>query len=211
VKSARLRLLILLAIALPAACAAGCGHVPRIIVLKDPLSAPEHVDLGVAYERKGELDLALKEYEKALRKDPKMFQARVDRGNVFLAKGEYGKAREEYLRALEIRPGDPEATNNLAWAALRSGKELPDALARMEAVSSGPGGRSAPMLDTLGSLRMRLGKPEAAEEAFAAAEEACRAAGEAPGGCPETVRREIGEHREALRRAFPRAVPPLVK
>jgi tetratricopeptide (TPR) repeat protein len=94
--------------------------VPKIIVLEDPLTAVEHVELGVAYERKGELDLALREYEMALRKDRKFFLARLNLGNVFLAKKEYGKAREEYLRALELRPGDPEATNNLSWAALDS-------------------------------------------------------------------------------------------
>ena len=118
--------------------AGGCSRVPRIIVLEDPLTAAEHVELGVAYERKGELDLARREYERALRMDGKFYRARVNLGNVFLAKKEYGKAREEYLLALELRPGDAEATNNLSWAAILSGEGIDDALARMEGVVSGP-------------------------------------------------------------------------
>jgi tetratricopeptide (TPR) repeat protein len=118
--------------------AGGCFRVPKIIVLEDPLTAAEHVELGVAYERKGELDLAQREYERALRKDGKLFRARVNLGNVFLAKKEYGKAREEYLQALESRPGDAEATNNLSWAAIYSGEGIEEALARMESVVSAP-------------------------------------------------------------------------
>ena len=118
--------------------AGGCSRVPRIIVLEDPLTAAEHVELGVAYERKGELDLARREYERALRMDGKFYRARVNLGNVFLAKKEFGKAREEYLLALELRPGDAEATNNLSWAAILSGEGIEDALARMEGVVSGP-------------------------------------------------------------------------
>ena len=118
--------------------AGGCSRLPKVIVLSDPLTAAEHVDLGVAYERKGELDLAQREYERALRKDKKFYRARVNLGNIFLAKKEYGSAREEYLLALELRPGDAEATNNLAWAAIFSGEGIDEALARMESVVSGP-------------------------------------------------------------------------
>jgi Tfp pilus assembly protein PilF len=190
--------------------AGGCSRLPRIIVLEDPLTAAEHVDLGVAYERKGELDLAQREYERALKMDKKLFQARVNLGNVFLAKKEYGKAREEYLRALELRPGDAVVTNNLSWAAILSGEGIDEALARMELVVSGPGGRRPIFLDTLGVLRMRANRPGAAEEAFALAETLCREAGTAPregvgGGapCPEEVLREIGDHRKELRSRFP--------
>ena len=190
--------------------AGGCSRVPRIIVLEDPLTAAEHVELGVAYERKGELDLARREYERALRKDGKFYRARVNLGNIFLAKKEYGKAREEYLLALELRPGDAEATNNLSWAAIFSGEGIDEALARMESVVSGPGGRRPALLDTLGVLRMRANRPGEAEEAFALAETLCRQAGAAPregvngdAPCPEEVLREIEDHRRELRSRFP--------
>ena len=158
----------------------GCSRIPRIIVLEDPLTAAEHVQLGVAYERKGELDLAQREYERALRKDGTFYRARVNLGNIYLAKKEFGKAREEYLLALELRPGDPEAANNLSWAAILSGEGIDEALARMEAVVSGPGGHQPIFLDTLGVLRMRANRPGEAEEAFALAETLCRKAGAAP-------------------------------
>jgi Tfp pilus assembly protein PilF len=190
--------------------AGGCSRIPRIIVLSDPLTATEHVELGVAYERKGELDLARREYERALEKDGKFYRARVNLGNIFLAKKEFGKAREEYLLALELRPGDAEATNNLSWAAIFSGEGIDEALARMESVVSGFGGRRPTLLDTLGVLRMRANRPGEAEEAFALAETLCRQAGVAPregvnddGPCPEEVLREIEDHRKELRRRFP--------
>ncbi len=190
--------------------AGGCSRVPRVIVLSDPLTAAEHVELGVAYERKGELDLARREYESALRKDGKLYRARVNLGNVFLAKKEYGKARKEYLRALELRPGDAEATNNLSWAAVLSGEGIAEALARMESVVSGPEGRRPALLDTLGVLRMHANRPREAEEAFALAETLCRQAGAIPKEgasvgppCPDEVRREIEEHRKELRGRFP--------
>jgi len=209
--------------------AGGCSRIPKIIVLSDPLTAAEHVDLGVAYERKGELDLARREYERALRKDRKLYRARVNLGNIFLRKKEYGKAREEYLLALELRPGDADATNNLSWAAIFSGEGIDEALARMESVVSGPAppvfpaagvpqqreartgaGPQPALLDTLGVLRMRANRPGAAEEAFALAETLCRQAGAAPkegvngdAPCPEEVLREIEDHRRELRRRFP--------
>ena len=190
--------------------AGGCSRIPKLIVLEDPLTAAEHVDLGVAYERKGELDLALREYERALRKDGKFYRARVNLGNVYLAKKEYGKAREEYLQALELRPGDAEATNNLSWAAIFSGEGIEEALTRMESVVSAPGGRQPIFLDTLGVLRMRASQPVEAEEAFALAESLCRQAGAAPregvnneAPCAEEVLREIEDHRRELRRRYP--------
>ena len=209
--------------------AGGCSRIPKIIVLEDPLTAAEHVELGVTYERKGELDLAQREYERALRKDGKSYRARVNLGNIFLSKKEYGKARAEYLLALELRPGDAEATNNLSWAAIFSGEGIEEALARMESVVSvsappvvpaagvprqreaGIGAGSRPiLLDTLGVLRMHANRPAEAEEAFALAETLCRQAGAAPregvnddAPCPEEVLREIEGHRRELRSRFP--------
>jgi tetratricopeptide (TPR) repeat protein len=170
--------------------------MPKIIVLEDPLSADEHVALGVAYEKKGGLDLAAREYGRALKKDPSSYLARFNLGNVHLAEKRFDAAREEYLKALEIRPGDPEAVNNLSWAAILSGDGLADALLRMEAVLSDAARRSPPLLDTLGVLLGALSRPADAEGAFAEALSRCEAGDPA---CPESVRAEILRHRDDLR------------
>ncbi|HSQ53780.1 MAG TPA: tetratricopeptide repeat protein [Candidatus Bathyarchaeia archaeon] len=188
----------------------GCGRMPRVIVLEDPLTAGEHLELGVVYEHQGNFDLAIREYERALRKDKDCFQARVNLGNVWLAKKEYGKAREEYGKALAMRPDDPEATNNLAWTAILSGERREEAADRMEAVLARESNRTATLLDTLGVLRMRMGQPDRANEAFAEAERLCLEAGGS--GCPDEVLQEIRDHRaEACGGCLPSAAPPLIK
>ncbi len=204
------RALTLVTLLLLAATALGCGHVPKIIVLEDPLSAEEHIALGVAYERKGELSLAAREYERALAKDKSSFQARVNLGNVRLAEKRYDPARREYLEALSLRPADPEATNNLAWAAILSGSGREEALRRMEAVLSDPKRRTPPLLDTLGVLLGDLSRREEAEVAFAEALRACERGDPA---CTGSVREEIRDHRETLRKRFsaPGGAPPMVR
>jgi len=212
---------LLLAVALT-----GCGRVPRIIVLEDPLSADEHVALGVAYERQGELGPAAREYERALKKDGKSFRARVNLGNVRLAEKLYGEARAEFLKALALRPADPEAANNLAWAAILSGNGREEALLRLDEVFADREPRPPPMdgltpvlLDTRGVLLARMARFAEAESALARAEAACLAAGGSPGivgsspGCPEAVLREIRAHREELRSPLPSPPEgtPLVK
>ncbi|MEW6719878.1 MAG: tetratricopeptide repeat protein [Thermodesulfobacteriota bacterium] len=180
---------------LAAIAVAGCGRMPKIIVLEDPLSADEHVALGVAYEKKGELALAGREYERALKKDGSSFLARFNLGNVRLAEKRYDAAREEYLRALELRPGNPEAVNNLAWAAILSGGGREDALRRLQGVLEDPARRQPPLLDTLGVLLGGMSRVPEAESAFAEALRRCDAGDPA---CTESVRAEILEHRGAL-------------
>jgi tetratricopeptide (TPR) repeat protein len=203
-------LLAALLLATATAMAAGCGHVPKVIVLEDPLSADEHVALGVAYEQQGELALAAREYERALKKDGSSFRARVNLGNVRLSEKRYADAREEYLKALGLRPGEPEATNNLAWAAIRSGTGREDALRRMEAVLSVPAHRSPPLLDTLGVLLGEFSRDSEAGAAFAEGLRRCDAGDPA---CTESVRMELREHAESLRarEGTPGGAPSLVK
>jgi len=217
-----------LAILLLAAALAGCGRVPQIIVLEDPLSADERVALGVAYERKGELGLAAREYGRALKKDGRSFRARLNLGNVRLAEKRYGEARREYLEALSLRPADPEATNNLAWAAILSGNDREEALRRIDAVLAArevhpppADGLTPSLLDTRGVLLTRLARFAEAESAFARAEAACLASNELPGtggsppspACPESVLLEIRTHRRELGNVqpSPSAEPRLIK
>lgn len=89
----------------------GCAS-PRIIVLDDPLSPEEHLNLGVTYEKKGELDNALREYKEASKKLPLAY---LYMGNVYFQQKEYDKAETHYKKAIKKDPANADAYNNLAW------------------------------------------------------------------------------------------------
>ena len=110
--------------ALAATLVGGCGH---LVILRDPLSAAEHNDLGVAYERKGEHDLAAREYQKALRIDSDFARARVNLGNVAAHRARWSEAERCYRRALPHLPEDPDVRNNLAIALLQQNRHLDEA------------------------------------------------------------------------------------
>lgn len=103
-------------------CFCSCS-LPRILVLNDPLTAQEHVNLGVTYERSGELDEALKEYDRASRSLPIAY---LYMGNVFFREKEFAKAEEYYREAID-RTGNPAAYNNLAWLYYTTDKNLDEA------------------------------------------------------------------------------------
>jgi len=94
-----------------ALCLCGCA-LPRIVVLDDPLSPEEHLNLGVAYEQKGELDNALREYREASKKIPLSY---LYIGNVYFQKSEYKEAEFYYKEAIKKDPKNADAYNNLAW------------------------------------------------------------------------------------------------
>jgi tetratricopeptide (TPR) repeat protein len=81
-------------------------------VLEDPLTPEEHLTLGVAYEKKGELDHAIKEYKLASRKLPLAY---LYLGNVYFQKQEFDEAEEYYRKAMKKDPQNADAYNNLAW------------------------------------------------------------------------------------------------
>jgi tetratricopeptide (TPR) repeat protein len=103
-------------------CLCSCS-LPRILVLNDPLTPQEHINLGVTYERSGELDEALKDYEKASRTLPVAY---LYMGNVFFQKNELAKAEDHYREAID-RTSDPRAYNNLAWLYYSTDKDLDEA------------------------------------------------------------------------------------
>ncbi|MFN3975980.1 MAG: tetratricopeptide repeat protein [Aquificaceae bacterium] len=94
---------------------------PTIVILKDPLTSQEHVDLGYIYEKQGKLDLAEKEYKKAIKKDGKNWIAYYNLGNIYAKREEWRKAENFYKKAIEIKR-DPDALNNLAYVLNKQGK-----------------------------------------------------------------------------------------
>jgi tetratricopeptide (TPR) repeat protein len=101
----------------------GCS-LPRIIVLKDPLAPEEHLALGIAYEKKGELDPAIKEYKLAAKK---LSLAYLYLGNVYFQKKELAEAEKNYRKAIRKDPQNADAYNNLAWLCYTKKENLEEA------------------------------------------------------------------------------------
>ena len=136
---------------------------------RDPLTADEHNDLGVAYFERNEPRRALGEFERAVGLRPGWARALVNLGDARLAVGDVGGAIEAYGRAVAIAPDDPGAANNLAWALLQDPVRWPEAEPIIEgALARRPEPRGY-YLDTLGALRLRKGDNQGALDAFRAA------------------------------------------
>jgi len=98
--------------------------LPRIIVLHDPLTPEEHINLGLSYEKKGETEQAVGEYKKAAKDLPTAY---LYLGNIYYGKGEYARAEEYYREAIRKDPGLADAYNNLAWLLYTCGRNLEEA------------------------------------------------------------------------------------
>ena len=125
--------------------------LPHITILHDPLTPEEHINLGVSYERRGELDAALNEYKTASRKAPLAY---LYMGNVCFLQKEYGEAEKSYRRAVK-KTRAPEAYNNLAWLYYTTNAHMKEAegLAR-KAIELSPD--SEDYKDTLEKISERL-------------------------------------------------------
>lgn len=98
---------------------ASCS-MPRIIVLHDPLTPEERINLGLSYEKNGERDAAVKEYKTASKKLPIAY---LYVGNILFQHNDYDGAIKAYKRAIR-KTDDPRAHNNLAWLYYTSGENL---------------------------------------------------------------------------------------
>jgi tetratricopeptide (TPR) repeat protein len=119
-QDARSVLLVCLVFVATASCS-----IPRIIILHDPLSPEEHINLGLAYEKKGETRNAIEEYEKAAKELPLAY---LYLGNICYAKGAYAESEMYYRKAIRKKPDLADAYNNLSWLLYVRGRNLREAL-----------------------------------------------------------------------------------
>jgi type IV pilus assembly protein PilF len=133
---------------------------------RSPLTAEEHNDLGVAYFERGDLRRALGEFERAAALRPDWPRALVNLGDARLGQGDVSGAIEAYRRAVAAAPDDAGAANNLAWALLQDPARWREAEPIIDgALARHPEPRGY-YLDTLGTLRLRMGDNQGALTAF---------------------------------------------
>ena len=112
--------ILLLAVLILAACA--MPKIPQIIVIDDPLTAEQHNDLGVAYEEKGDFDLAGKEYEKAIRKNRDWVIPYLNLGHLYYRQDKLDQAERAIREGLRVKGDHPDLLNNLAWVLMEKGQ-----------------------------------------------------------------------------------------
>lgn len=78
----------------------------------DALSAQIHNERGVAYSGNGQYDLAIEEFNNALKIDPLSFGTYNNRGIAFAKEGQFGAAIADFTRALEINQNDASTYYN---------------------------------------------------------------------------------------------------
>ena len=128
---------------------ATCSSI-KIVTLKDPLTPEEHLNLGVAYERNGEFDHAIREYKLASKK---LSLADFYLGNAYFLKNDLEAAENYYKKAMKKDPENADTYNNLAWLYYTSGKNLDKGeKMALKAIELNPAKKTI-YLDTLEKIR----------------------------------------------------------
>jgi tetratricopeptide (TPR) repeat protein len=83
-------------------------------VRKSPHKSRPYNNRGLAYQDKGDLDLALSDYNKAIQINPNLAETYSNRGNIYQDKGDLDLALSDYNKAIQINPNLAEAYNNRA-------------------------------------------------------------------------------------------------
>ena len=71
---------------------------------------------ALAYENKEKYDLAIADYDQAIRLNPDFIFARKNRAYAYEAKNEYSRAIPDFDHILRLQPTDAEVLNSRCWA-----------------------------------------------------------------------------------------------
>lgn len=130
------------------------------------LTADEHNDLGVFFERAGLLESATQHYVAATQSRPQNSYFRMNLGNALLKQRRLREAADTFARAVELDSQNADAMNNLASTYLEMGRNLDEAAKLCERAATLRPPRRAYYLDTLGSILLKQGKPDEARATF---------------------------------------------
>jgi tetratricopeptide (TPR) repeat protein len=134
---------------------AGCGYTALKGREEDPLSAREHFTLGSIYEKRGESELALREYKTALQKDSQFLPAMTRLGELSYVMGHYDQAESYYRKAIKLAPRNGDLYNNLCWVYLSQGKKLKKAERLIMVAMEVNPEHEGYYLDTLGAIYLQ--------------------------------------------------------
>jgi Tfp pilus assembly protein PilF len=123
-----------------------------------------HFNMAVYFQRNGDIQSALDQYQKVIDISPYNAEAFSNMGVLYNQLGEYGKAVSVLQKALLVDPRYSKAHNNLGLAYYRSG-QFDQAQTELErAVELEPSSQDA--CNNLGLVHRKMGRTRQAEEAF---------------------------------------------
>jgi len=131
---------------------------------KSPNLVRPYNNLGEAYDKRGEYDKAITEFESALRLNPKYFFALNNLGNIYGKKKEFPKAISYFKKALKQKPDYSPAHYNLARALHLVGKTSAATASYRRAIQFNPYFEQA--FYNLANLLLETGKPKEATANF---------------------------------------------
>lgn len=112
--------------------------IPLLVLLLAAQATPElrqHVDAGLKAKHAGDLDTAIREFQRVVELAPGLAASHVNLGAVYFEKKDYGAAIPPLRKALELNPKLPGASRMLGAALLAQGFAS-EALPHLEASQS---------------------------------------------------------------------------
>ncbi len=161
VRYAFLILFVCLLVVLTNACS-----LPKIIILNDPLNSEEHAKLGRIYESEAKTDLALQQYEAAVKLDPKSVSSLLLLGDLSFRVGNYERAESVYKKAAALQPGNGDIYNNLCWVYLKQDRRTGEAEDLIQKALAATPDHRGYYLDTKGVVLLKLDRVDESITAF---------------------------------------------